>query len=640
MTRSFYAQGPESGAGGFLRLGHWHATGKLHYDAVRVTPTLPEHRSAGKLTLEPGPKTLALALAEGSQEPRQEREQPLLRSVILRETRPEDRGAPRVRVLYPPPGHVAHGVDAVVVEAWDEEDRVKEMDLWIDGREQHVYGALRGGVGWGVLPLILRDVAPGEHVLAVRVEDSRGNLGESLELPFVVAAEAPAELGPYRRAVRMLSRFGYGPEPEQLAAILLEGDRAWLERQLDGRGAGDRSAHARALAEMRDLYDYAVRRAAIQHSILTNNPVWTRFAWWTENHFSTWIRKSGAGPEWREHETFLRLGPSPFLELLTASATSPAMLAYLDQRESYAGRLNENYAREIMELHTLGVDGGYDQGDVTELAGLLAGLTLTEQSPLSGAGMLMAREFHFAPELGDGRQREILGEVFEPAAPGERWQRLERALALLAEHPSTARHVAYSLAEHYVSAPPADTLVGDLAGVFTETGGDLRALLLAMAEHPTFLDPDLPPRVMSPMEYGFHVARAAENAASHWAVHNYLNRAGQGCFDRSTPDGYPEDDTAWTGTNAVLQRWTLPRDMPWAVHGFVPNPLRKGAAGDVGAWRQRVVDVAAWRLSGVPLGETSNRAALDYLETLEANPWEQANEVAVLVAQLPEAGLK
>jgi hypothetical protein len=535
---------------------------------------------------------------------------------------------------------VAHGIDAIVVDAWDDEDRIQQGDVWIDGVQQHVYGEVPAGAGWAVFPLILRDVAPGAHVLSVRVEDSRGNVGESLEVPFVVAAESPSELGTYGRAVRLLSRLGYGPEPQQLAAVLLEGEHAWLERSLAERGPGDHSAHARALAEMRDLYDYAVARASIQHSILTDNPAWTRFVWWTENHFSTWIRKSGGGPEWGEHQTFLRLGPTSFLELLTASATSSAMLVYLDQRESYAGRLNENYAREIMELHTLGVDGGYDQGDVTELAGLLAGLTLNEQTPLSGAGNLLAREFYYAPELADGREHEVLGTIFEPAAPDQRWQRTERALELLAGHPSTARHVARKLAEHYVSAPPPEALVDDLAGVFAASGGDMRAVLIALAEHPLLMDPELPPRAMSPMRFGFRVARVSENGAAHWAVHNYLNRAGQGCFDRSTPDGYPQDDDAWTDTNVMLQRWTLPRDVPWAVSSLVPQPLRSGAAGDVEAWRQRVVDVLAWRLTGALLGEASNRAALAFFETLEQPTWEQVNQVAVLVAQLPEAGME
>jgi len=129
-----------------------------------------------------------------------------------------------------------------------------------------------------------------------------------------------------------------------------------------------------------------------------------------------------------------------------------------------------------------------------------------------------------------------------------------------------------------------------------------------------------------------------ENGAVHWAVHNYLNRAGQACFDRPTPDGYPEGDEAWTDTNATLQRWMLPRDVPWAVGNLVPQPLRAGTAGDVEAWRQRVIDLVAWRLTGRLLGEASNAAALAFFEGLEGQPWEQVNELAVLVAQLPEAG--
>jgi hypothetical protein len=595
----------------------------------------------GQVSLARGPKTLAFVLGDGSIEPAVGNDTPLLRSVLLRERRDApDRRAPRANVLYPPLDHVAHGVDAVVVEAWDDEDRLSSADLWIDGEPQRSYGRVPDGAGWLVLPMILRDLEPGPHVLSVRVQDAAGNEGETLEIPFVVAAEEPAALGPYARAVRLLSRFAHGPEPQQLAAVLIEGEREWLARRLGARGAGDLSAEAYARAQMRDYYEYAVTRAAIQHSIGTRNPVWARFTWWAENHFSTWIRKSQGGPEWREHQTFLRLGPTSFRELLMASATSPAMLHYLDQRRSYSGQLNENYAREILELHTVGVDGGYDQRDVTELASLLAGLTLVDQTPASGAGGVLMRTFRFAPRLSDGRERTVLGTTFPAADPRQRWERFERLIDLLATHASTARFVSRKLAAHYVAAPPPEALVDDLAQVFLATDGDLTAVLLALAEHEVFQGPDLAPRVMSPIDYGFRLARLSGNPALHWAVHGYLQRAGMAYFDRPTPDGYPEEDAAWTDTNATMQRWSLPRDVPWAMNDLLANGLRSGTAGDVELWRRRVIDVAAVVLTGDLLGDSSMDAAMTFFDTLEGNPWGQVNEVAALVAQMPEGSLK
>jgi hypothetical protein len=596
---------------------------------------------AGTVSLARGPKTLAFVLGDGTPEPTGEGDTPLMRSVMLRTHREAlDRRPPRAQVRYPAPGHVAYGVDAVIVEAWDEDDRLAGADLWIDGEPQRSYGRVPDGAGWIVLPMILRDVEPGEHTLSVRVQDRAGNEGESLEILFTVAAEAPAELGAYQRAVRLLSRFAHGPEPQQLAAVLLEGEGPWLERQLAGRGAGDLSAAAHARAEMQDFYDYAVTRAAIQQAIGTRNPVWERFTWWAENHFSTWIRKSSGGPEWREHQAFQRLGPTTFRELLMASATSPAMLHYLDQRQSYSGQLNENYAREILELHTVGVDGGYDQNDVTELASLLAGLTLADQAPGSGAGGFLQRVFRFAPKLSDGRERTVLGHTFPAADPRHRWQRFEQVVDLLATHPSTARFVAEKLAAHYVASPPPKALVDDLAQVFGDTGGDMTAVLLAIAAHDTFWDPQLAPRVLSPIDYGFRIARLTGNPAIHWAVHGYLQRAGMGYFDRPTPDGYPEEDAAWTDTNATMQRWSLPRDAPWAMNDIMASGLRSGSAGDVDLWRQRVIDVAAVNLTGDVLGEASMGAAMEYFDALEGNPWGQVNEVAVLVCQMPEGGVK
>ena len=211
----------------------------------------------------------------------------------------------------------------------------------------------------------------------MRAFDAAGNPRDSAPVVVRVLAEEPEGGTAYDRAITLLDRFAFGPDARELAAILSMGGRAWLEDRLS-RGvddAGDLSAMAQGLIRFEDgRYDYGPPRRALEHACHTPNPVRARFVLWAQNHFSTWIRKAEGDRKWREHVEFARLGAAPFHDLLLASARSPAMLRYLDQDRSFAGRLNENYARDP-RAHTMGVHGGYTQEDVTTLAALLTGWT-------------------------------------------------------------------------------------------------------------------------------------------------------------------------------------------------------------------------------------------------------------------------
>ncbi|MEM7309215.1 MAG: DUF1800 family protein [Planctomycetota bacterium] len=592
----------------------------------------------GEVELPSGPKSLRFTRLD---EP-QEGEEPglLLRALLLHERAAgPDLAAPRTRLLYPDDGHVVHGADAVVLEVWDDE-ALGGADVYLDGRPQYSYARIPDGFGRLVVPLILRDVEPGPHTLHVRVLDEAGNVGESRAINVEVAADAPAEPGPYARAVHLLDRFGYGPEPQRLAEVLVEGERAWLARRLAEPGAGDAAALGYARAQLWGNGQYDTAMSTLHHALRTDNPARTRLVAWVENHFSTWMGKTQGPAEWREHDRFLALGAAPFAELLIASATSPAMLYYLDQPESYAARLNENYAREILELHTLGVDGGYTQADVTSLAGLLAGLTLAEEASPNGAGDYMVQQLRYAPELSDARSRDVLGLRFRAAELPERFGRVHLALELLAAHPSTAGFVSRKLAEHYVAAPAPEGLVTDLTRTFRESGGDLRALLLALAEHPDFWAQASSERLATPYDFGLRLARTAAAPEVHHALNDFLNRSGMGVFDRETPDGYPEEDEAWLDTNGTMQRWSFASQVPWAIAGLLPNQLYGHPAGDAGRWEQRVIDFSAVALTGHLLGERSNRAAREHFSAAEGQPWQRAQEAAVFVTKLPEVSLR
>ena len=359
-----------------------------------------------------------------------------------------------------------------------------------------------------------------------------------------------------------------------------------------------------------------------------------RFLAWVDDHFSTWIQKSRPREEWREHARFRELGPTAFSELLLTSGTSPAMLYFLDQQESVAARINENYARELLELHSLGVEGGYDQGDVTTLAHVLCGLTLSEEAPLDGAGFELTRELRYDPLLGSGIDREVLGLTFEGRAPEERHENVALVFELAAAHPSTARHVARKLSECYVASPAPDDLVDDLTRVFLEEGGDMRAVLLALGRHPRMFE--ALPKTADPLDWAIRLSRTTGAYELDWAIDGFLVRSGMEFFGRSTPDGYPDGDADWADTNGLLQRWSLLKQVSWAPASVLPGPMHR-QGGDPAAWRQRMVDVAALRLTGSLLEGDSNQAALAHLEETEGQPWQRAAAVASFVIGLPES---
>src|SRR5690606_20237278 len=140
----------------------------------------------------------------------------------------------------------------------------------------------------------------------------------------------------------------------------------------------------------------------------------------------------------------------------------------------------------------------------------------------------------------------------EAKDPAQRRDRVKLVIEMLAAHPSTAEYIARKIVEHYVATPAPQPLVDDLAQVFLQTGGDLRKVLLALAKHEAF--GQAPPRLARPLDYALRISRAArsDNAG---AVTSYLNRSAVGLFDKDTPDGYPEEDEAYTDSNVTLQRW-------------------------------------------------------------------------------------
>jgi uncharacterized protein (DUF1800 family) len=226
------------------------------------------------------------------------------------------------------------------------------------------------------------------------------------------------------------------------------------------------------------------------------------------------------------------------------NATPEERQQLLDRVKQQAKRgLNENYARELMELHTLGVDGGYSQKDVQEVARALTGWTFNRQTA----------EFQFNPRVHDAGEKLILGVKF-PAGRGE--EEGEQVLDLVARAPATARFITTKLARHFVSDDPPPALVDRCSNTFSKSDGDIRETLRCIITSPEFFSRSAyRAKVKTPFEVvasGLRALNAQPDTTPRTA--QIVARLGQPIFGRQTPDGWPDRGDAWMNTGAILNR--------------------------------------------------------------------------------------
>lgn len=257
-----------------------------------------------------------------------------------------------------------------------------------------------------------------------------------------------------------------------------------------------------------------------------------------------------------------------FKDMLFAVETHPAMLIYLDQAQSIgpnsqvgqavAARgkrkigLNENLAREIMELHTLGVRTGYAQGDVTEFARAMTGWTVSgiTRGPMARFAEGAPGAFLFAPALHEPGDRTIMGRRY--AAGGEAQARA--ILSDLASSPATARHIATKLARHFTGDVPPPTLVDRLSASFASTGGNLPALYRILIEAPEVAAPGTG-KFKTPWDWSISALRAVgTREVQGQAVAGLMNQLGQPVWKPGSPAGYEDTDVSWAGPDALMRR--------------------------------------------------------------------------------------
>ncbi len=234
-----------------------------------------------------------------------------------------------------------------------------------------------------------------------------------------------------------------------------------------------------------------------------------------------------------------------FRDLLGASAKSPAMLIYLDNASNgLNGAINENYARELMELHTLGVDGGYSEIDVIDVARCLSGWTLNRANG----------DFLYQPSYHDNGAKRVLGVNI---AAGGGLQDGETVLDLLAAHPSTARYIATRLIRRFVTDSPSAALITAVAQAFSSSNGDTRTMLRAMFLHPAVRSAPAS-KFKRPQEFIVSLLRVLEATAESNGfrlVAEALQGLAHAPFSWPSPDGYPDTAPYWLNSNATLRRW-------------------------------------------------------------------------------------
>jgi uncharacterized protein (DUF1800 family) len=329
------------------------------------------------------------------------------------------------------------------------------------------------------------------------------------------------------------------------------------------------------------LYEQVVSHKIMQAQYAQNQLKEIMTDFWF-NHFNVSVKKNllQALPSY-EMETIRPHVFGNFDELLLATAHAPAMLIYLDNfisvkenaptygknaNTSNKRGLNENYAREIMELHTLGVEGGYTQSDVTQLARLLTGWSLipyqnpymmkamkTTKGAAMGNGRIVEGDFVFYPHLHDNGEKTFLGKKY-PENGG--YTEGVTALKTLAEHPSTMQFISRKLAIRFVSDNPSKSLVDKMALTFKKSNGNIKEVLKTMAYSPEFWDKNaLREKTKSPFELAMSATRSLNaNITNPIQLAKWLEKMGQRCYDYLAPTGFPDKAEYWINTGSLLNR--------------------------------------------------------------------------------------
>jgi uncharacterized protein (DUF1800 family) len=406
-----------------------------------------------------------------------------------------------------------------------------------------------------------------------------------------------------RQDMLWLERVSFGIDSESVAELHRLGRERFLERQLQGRDAlpapvtaelasleiahldpagaiadvnaehkainempdgPDRDAARKALNEHGNRLAYEAVRSELLRATYSPDQLKEEMVWFWLNHFSVhqakanlrWLVADYADRAIRPHA----LGR--FKDLVLATLEHPAMLAYLDNNQNAAGHVNENYARELMELHTLGVNGGYTQRDVQQLALVLTGSGINVGRPPKlkpeWAGLYhIDGAFEFNPARHDFSTKVVLGRTIQ----GRGFAEVDEAVTWIVKQPACAHFISRELATYFVADDPPPQLVDRMAKTFQRTDGDIAAVMRDMLLSPE-LDAALGAKFKDPTRFVISAVRFAYDGRTITNTRpllNWLNGLGETPFGHATPDGYPLTETAWASSGQMSRRFEIAR---------------------------------------------------------------------------------
>ncbi len=371
-----------------------------------------------------------------------------------------------------------------------------------------------------------------------------------------------------------------GPLPaaaqEQIDALRIQQSTPlalWTEIDA-ARKAGEALPDEAGRKAAQDAFQQALNKLAreaatrdLLRALYSPNQLQEQLQWFWFNHFNVHQYKSNIRVLLGDYgEQAIRPhAMGRFRDLLGAVTRHPAMLRYLDNEQNAVGRINENHARELLELHTLGVDGGYTQHDVQELARVLTGHGVNFGDKTPGMSRELAGQYRrqgiyeFNPARHDYGDKTLLGQIVRGRGAAE----LDEVLDRLASHPATARFVCRKLARQLLSDEPPPAAVGAMTAAWARSGGRIAEVLGALLRSSEFTAP-AQVKFKDPVHYVVSAVRACygERVVLNTApMQGWLNRMGQGLYNRQTPDGYPADAAAWTGSGQMAVRLDIARTL-------------------------------------------------------------------------------
>lgn len=409
-----------------------------------------------------------------------------------------------------------------------------------------------------------------------------------------------------QRVQHLLRRATFGVSARELEEYVALGTSGTVEALLRPEAVDDPAADAAvALAaapfdldpadpEVRRQQRGALHRAWLTRLVLTRRPLLERMTYFWHDHFATALGKvNNPLLMHRQNATLRAHAIGSFEALLLAVTRDPAMMIYLDNRSNARTAPNENYARELLELHTLGEGGGYSEADVKQAARALTGWRLQDDSAV------------FRPQQHDPGRKTVLGQTgtFDDAA----------LIALLARHPGTARYICDKLVRFFVRPDSSPDLVGRATEVFTRTNGDIREVMRAILLSPELFEgPAYRSIVKAPAEFVIGVARALEVKTDGTPEFDAARRIGQTLFDPPNPAGWPAGP-AWVNATTILARSNYASDITrlrGAHVADVPALLRPhGVTGSA----EEVVDFLLDLLVGGDVPPSTRSVLIDHI---------------------------